>query len=482
MARLPIVVAVAVAIAAAVVIDRGGPDGSATARASADPVPSIPSADALSVSWYCAEGSATVEGRADETIIVANVGDEEAEATVSVLAGGDQRPVRERVQVPARGQVELQLAELTQVEEELGPNATLLGPGVVVEAFGGQVVVEHIIRRGGDLAMGPCSRTASPEWYFAGGTTIRGTEMMLALFNPFGDDAIVDITYLTDTGVQTPEPAKAVVVPRQSRVAVLVHEHVRRQPEVATLVRARTGRVVAEQSLAFDGSEGPLGLTLSLGTTAPARSWSLPFGMMTEGRTHTVALANFSETATEVEVAMLLDGDETLEPEIVPVGGRSVATLDVGALVPVGTGYAVDVRAIGNAPVVVEELVTSSVASGTEGGAALESGIPGPARRWAFAGTGETGESLAVNTILSVFNPGRDPVTVTLLANTSGDLDPPESVAEETVEPRERISFRLTELEIEPDQVLAVESDGAVFAERLLATVTGRSLAPGIRG
>jgi hypothetical protein len=302
------------------------------------------------------------------------------------------------------------------------------------------------------------------------------------LFNPFGDDAIVDITYLTDTGVQTPEPAQAVVVPRRSRVSVLVHEHVRRQPEVATLVRARTGRVVAEQSLAFDGSEGPLGLTLSLGTTAPGRSWSLPFGTMSDGQTHTVALANFSETGTEVEVAMLLDGDETLEPEVVPVGGRSVATVDVGALVPVGTPYAVDIRAIGNAPVVVEELMTGAATSGTEGGAALEFGVPGPARRWAFAGAGDDVLSSDADTVLSVFNPGRDPVTVTLLAYTSGDVEPPGSRREERVAPGERISFSLTELGIEPDQVVMVESGGAVLAERLLVTATGRSLAPGVRG
>lgn len=473
-------IAVAAAVAVAVVLDSGTPDRAATAPASADRVPTIPTADALSVSWYCAEGTATVGGRADETILVANLGDEEAEAVVTALGGGDGRAPRERVQVPPRGQVEVQLADLTDTPEELASNARLIGPGVVVEAFGGQVVVEHLISRGGDLAMGPCSRTASPEWYFAGGTTVRGTEMMLALFNPFGDDAIVDITYLTDTGVQTPEGAQAVVVPRKSRVVVLVHEQVRRQPEVATLVQARTGRVVAEQSLAFDGSEGPLGLTLSLGTTAPARSWALPFGTMADGRTHTVSVANFTDTGTEVEVSMLLDGDQTVEPEVVAVAARSVASVDVGALVPVGTPYAVDVRVVGNAPVVVEELMT--FVSATEGGAALEFGIPGAARRWAFAGAGATGESLAADGVLSVFNPGRAPVTVTLLAYTSGDLDSPRSAPERAVDPGERTSFTLSELGIGPDQVLVVESDGAVFAERVLLTATGRSLAPGIRG
>jgi hypothetical protein len=73
-------------------------------------------------------------------------------------------------------------------------------------------------------------------------------------------------------------------------------------------------------------------------------------------------------------------------------------------------------------------------------------------------------------------------VTVRLLAYVSGDLDPPGGASEQVVAPGERTSFALSELDVEPDQVLVVESDGAVFAQRVLLTETGRSLAPGIRG
>jgi hypothetical protein len=344
------------------------------------------------------------------------------------------------------------------------------------------VVVEHVISRGNDVAIGPCSRAASPEWFFAGGTTVRGTEMMLSLFNPFGDDAIVDLTYLTDAGVQTPEGAQALVVPRRSRVTVLVHEQVRRQAQVAIHVVARTGRIVAEQSVASDGSELPAGLTLALGTTAPARSWSFPFGSAADGRTHTVGVANFGDIGSEVEVATLLDGEQTVEPQVVSVPGRSVVNVDVGEVVPVGSEFAVEVRVTGNAPVVAEELIGASSASGTEGGAALDVGAPDPAPRWAFAGVGEQGEAAAADTVLSVLNPGDGPVTVTLLAYASGDLNSPRSAPERAVDRGGRTVFTLSELGIDPDQVLVVESDGPVFVERLVVTATGRSLSGGIPG
>ena len=53
--------------------------------------------------------------------------------------------------------------------------------------------------------MGPCCARAVGPWYFAAGGTAKGATQTLELFNPFGDDAIVDIPFLTDGGVQEPQ-------------------------------------------------------------------------------------------------------------------------------------------------------------------------------------------------------------------------------------------------------------------------------------
>jgi Family of unknown function (DUF5719) len=473
--RLPIVVAVIALIAAAVILDRSPPElaSVSAARPVAALGPAVPDAGAVSVTWYCAEGTAVPEGRADETILVANLGADEAEAEVTVLVGRDEQPARRRLEVPAHGQAELRVADVVDAPEQLEVTGDVVGPGVMVEVFGGRAVVEHSIARDDDLAVGPCARQTSREWFFGGGTTVRGAEQVLALFNPFGTDAIVDVTFLTEAGVQSPEGVQALVVPQRSRVAVPVHDQVRRQEQVATAVRARTGRVVAEQSLAFDGSEGTRGLALSLGTTAPSRAWSLPFGSIIEGRTHTATVANFDARGTEVEVGTLLDGNDTLTPETVPVPGRSVVTVDVGALVPNDTEFAVEVRTIGPEPVVVEELTTSLAVS--EGGAALESGVRAPAPRWVFAGL----DDADADALISVLNPGRRRVGVKLLG--IDDVDAPNSSApDRSLDPGERTTFTLSELGIDPDDVLVVDAGGDVVAERVLLTSTGRSVDTGI--
>jgi hypothetical protein len=471
------VIAVVAVVAAAVVADQVSAEHEKPARPDAGATsPTIPSADALSVSWYCPEGTGGPDGRANETIVLANVGDQDAEATVTVLTGGDEEPPRRQVDVPARGQTEVEVADLDDAPEEVVSSGVVGGPGVVVEAYGGQLVVEHAIERNDDVAMGPCARAPSSEWYFAGGTTVRGAEMFVSLFNPFGDDAVVDVTFLTDAGIQTPEDVQALVVPRRSRVAVVAHEEVRRQDQVATTIRARTGRVVAEQSVAFDGSEGPAGIALSLGVTAPARSWTFPFGAAAEGRTQAVSVVNPGTTSTEVEVSTILDGDTTVEPKTVPVPGRSVARVPVGDTVDPGTEYAIDVRATGNAPVVAEELFTTVTPS--ESGVALDFGSTAPARRWAFSGI----PAVDADAVVSVLNTSGRPVTVTLLAYTEADLESPRSAPERALDAGERTSFTLSELGIDPDQVLVVQADGDVFAQRLVLTDTGRSLDPGVPG
>jgi hypothetical protein len=472
--RSPVIIVLVAALVAAVALDRTEPDRDANAAAITD-APAIPGADALSVSWYCPEGSATDDGRADETVLVANLGDEDATAVVSVFDGNDE-PSREPVDVPARSQVDVELNEVTDQEEELLLDGTIAGPGVMVEAFGGEVVVEHAITRGSDFAVGPCARGAAPEWFFAAGTTVRGTELMLSLFNPFGDDAIVDLTFLTDTGVQTPEGAEALIIPRRSRVSVPLHALVQRQAQVATVVRTRTGRVIAEQSLASDGSEIAQGFALSLGATDPAQSWTLPHGSMPSGSTHNVSVANFTDNGSEAQVRVDVDDGGRVEPQTVPVAARSVTVVDVGGLVPVDATYTVGVRVTGEEPVVVEELVTSTAA--TAGGLALGAGVREPARRWAFAGAA----GLDGDAVVSVVNRGSRPVTVSLTAYASDDAEAPESPSELELDVGERGSFELGELDIGADLVLVVEADGPVFASRLLSAATGRSLDPGIPG
>ncbi len=118
-----------------------------------------------------------------------------------------------------------------------------------------------------------------------------------------------------------------------------------RQAQVALHVHVRTGRIVAEQSMTFTAeNETRRGLTLSLGAPRPESSWSLPGVVPEDGALHSVLVANFDPAATEVEISPRSEQQPSASPKKVPVGGRSVAAVDLASLGGSGGPFAVDVR------------------------------------------------------------------------------------------------------------------------------------------
>ncbi|HEX4531702.1 MAG TPA: hypothetical protein VIA11_20110, partial [Acidimicrobiia bacterium] len=218
--RGPILLVVLAAVVAAIVAQQGASSSeSATASSLARTGVSVPSSDVASSAWYCAEGTSTPDGRADETVIVASLAPSTVDATITVMPGGNGAPKTRQLRLAPGEETRVKVADILATPE----------PGVVVETTGGPAAVSHQLQHDGDFAVEPCTRAAGTDWYFASGTTVPGAEHDLALFNPFGDDAIVDVTFLTDTGVQQPDDLQAVVVPRRSRITIPVQNEVLRQ-------------------------------------------------------------------------------------------------------------------------------------------------------------------------------------------------------------------------------------------------------------
>lgn len=465
--RAPALILVGVLAAGFVVLDQSGSSPSRP-RAIAVGVrdgPTVPPADAVLVAWYCTEGTSITGGRADETVIIGNLSTHAIEASITVLSGPDQPPVSTKKRIEPLGQARVPVAGLTNVAE----------PGVVVEVLGGQAIVEHELRGRGDVAVGPCAREPSRDWYFAAGTTVQGAEDWLTLFNPFGEDAIVDISFLTASGFDAPGAVQAIPVPRRSRVSLGISSLVRREERVATAVHARSGRIVAERLLRFDGTDARVGLAVSLGVTGSAARWRVPFGDTTTGSAESVSVANFELTPTKVNVGVILDGASALEPESIEIPGRSVERVDLSDRVPAGAGYSVDVRVTSGSPVVVEAFGTWA-APATVTGVATATASSTSAKRWAFAQgrLDDSGEA-----VLIAVNVSNRPLTVQLYAYTAGDPNSPKSAPARAVPPGERAVFSLGEIGIRPDQVLVVAADGPIIAGRLVLG-GGVSLSPGI--
>lgn len=455
-AHLPALVAVAAIVVGLVAADHAGHSAPPSIRAAARPVsgPSVPPPDTISSTWYCAEGTSNAVGRADETVILANLARTAVTATVTVLTGTDHSPASRQVHLDAFAQRRVVVSSIVADAE----------PGVVVEVPSGSVAVEHELQRGSATTVGACARQSSASWYFAAADTSRGAEDWLALFNPFGDDAIVDLTFLTPDGVQAPGPAQALVVPRRSRVSVAVHDLVLRQSPLAIQVRARAGRLIAEQSLRYDGSDGRLGLTTALGATGAASHWTIPTGVGDTGITANLALANFANRGTTVNVNVTLDGTQTLPRQRVTVPSMGVVQVALSPKIPPGTGFSVLVNGARGTPVVAE-LTEQWAPPATVSGTATTFGSTASAKRWAFT-TGRvdnTGDAQLV-----AFNVSKKSLTVELLAYTAGNPNSPSSALAQAVGPGKRVTFDLPQNGVGADQVLVLKADGPIVAGRVL--------------
>jgi hypothetical protein len=273
------------------------------------------------------------------------------------------------------------------------------------------------------------------------------------LFNPFGDDAIVDVSFVTDAGMQEPSGLQALVVPRRSRVTIPVQDSVLRQTRVAAHVHARTGRVVAEQTQVFDDVDvdGTTrnGIALTAGATAPATEWRIPAGTTRNGGRVQLALANFSRDDASVAVQAVVVGGVDAPAQNVRVPAQGVELVDVTTRVPldsdvavVATARAVDGRRV---PVVAELLATWAPASSSTGLAGTL-GSTVTATRWVVPVPDVDGEMT-----LTVFNPGPDPVTAEVLA--AGDVDRavgPTSEPELAIGPGKAKTVRLAQLGSRP--------------------------------
>jgi hypothetical protein len=403
--------------------------------------------------WYCAEGTANPGGRADEELTIGNVDRQTLRAVVTVDGGSEIPPVARPYTIAPGGVVRVRVADLAPIAD----------PGVVVETSRGRAVVEHTLARAGDSAMGPCAREPVPDARFAAGTTSKGSELWLALFNPFPDDAIVDVEAVTDGGRRAPGRLQGIVVPRLTRVAVPIHDSIQRVDTVATQVSVRRGRVIAEQSQYLDGTDGRRGLALTLGSDL-AKDWRFPIGITGSGRQERLVLANPGARDASVRVSFALDAAAAVEPVQLILPATSVVSPDLSR-VPAGIAFSATVRS--SVPIVAESIAAAGAPAAADlRGIAADPGFVTGARLWAVAPSRLGAGSADVLAVVSA--DGRRHRVRLVLAGADSRV-----LFSVPVPGSGRALIDLGQLSPSPNRALLVRADGPVMVER-------ESLRPGL--
>lgn len=425
---------------------------------------SIAAAGAQSDVWFCAGGTAADNGYADHRIVLINTTDTERVASINAVgsrvAPANHGPTgSRRVTLPPYARSELRLAELV-------PNSAYAS--ATVELSGGGVVVEHSVTGPTGFDRAPCATTASAEWFVPISATATEknptARAVLVLYNPFSDNAVVDINFVTNAA-SAAAPIESMVVGPGAVEVVDLTAVVPVADQLAAAVRARAGRVVVDRIEVFDDASARRDLVLTVGVPAAAPTWFFPSGRLGGARQERLVVYNPSEERAEVIVEVRPDNRQVIiEPFDLQIGAGRFATVDLHTekrLTDAGvTGYSLIVRSLG-AAVAVDRLVT--IAPGQPGaGASSTTGSAFAAPTVVIDG----GASEADPGELIVFNPNaRAIATVTLEVIANGQRKAAAPGTEFELQPGQRKSMPFALLGT-GHFVVIISASAPVVAER----------------
>jgi hypothetical protein len=454
--RWPALVALLVVLGVLVGLDLRGHDDDPVrfGSAVADALPTADPAGALSTTWYCAAGTAVPGGTANLTVVIANTGPGRRTGTVTWMPTGAGERVTQAVTVEADAVV-----SAAAVDHLQAPAVSAL-----VELDGGGVAVEHVVSGSRGSAVAPCASQASPRWYFANGVTERDARQVLALFNPFPDDAVVDLTFATDAGVAKPRDLQGYPIAAGTTAFVDVHGAVRRRAATSVAIVARTGRLVADRVQSFDGVLGRTGVGLAVGASATAETWVFPDGLSEAGVTERWHVLNPSRRDAEVSLELVPATGEAPEPLdfTVPAGGRYTVDAATSERVVAGVAHASTIRSLNGVGVVAERSLDVRAPAARRGWTS-SFGAPRTARRWVFPvgeANGNTDEWVIVH------NPGAGRVRVSVYALAGGQRLPIEALQDLALGAAGRVAVRLGDHIARSPLPLLVVATGEVVAER----------------
>ena len=453
--------------------------------AAVDPVldtsrlPAVTAADAIASAWFCSGGTATGDGVAELSLLLANDDPRGAVAEVTFMGAAGQEATTE-VDVPAHGRARVRASEVLEAD----------WAGAVVEVRGGRVGVDREVSGPLGFDAAPCSPVASDHWFVASGATNRGAEEYLTLFNPFPDAASVTVTFATDTGPRAPRSLRALSIPGRSVRTIPLSETITNRSAVATTVVARSGRVVVDRVQTYDGTGDPVGAgedarppqglvsTPALPVRAPR--WIFPGARVSAGVETQIAVYNPGSKTAEVDVAITYQ-DPKLNPEIEPVAltirPREQAVVDLAEVPGIQRDVDVwiDVRSLDGVPVVAERLSFFDEPA-PRTGATATAGSPIAATDWMVT---QGGATRARSSTVQVVNPNDTTVRITVITLAGGDRDVLEAASVE-IEANDRRSLDLDGADAAATVIVHGSKPVVVASSLSLADGPGISVQPAL--
>jgi hypothetical protein len=375
--RAPIVVVLAIAALIALVL--GDVAATSVPRARDEgraPAAALAPEGVRSQVWYCAFATADPLPHSDDAAILTNLSGRSVGASVSAMRDGQVTSVRQ-----------VELAPHATIALQAGDIGAAAGAGVLIEPFGSDVVVDHRASdTSGAVSQTPCATRPSSDWYVPAGSTRRDSVERVALFNPFTQAAVVDVTAFEPGGATRPAPLQGLSVAPRSRLVINVNRAADQRAALGLAVHAERGtRIVAEVALERRDAHGDGGFTIALGSPALAREWHVAADGQASA-TPTIAVLNPTGNDATVSVQTVVAGLGRATESFTRVQAGTLAV--VGVPIPSGRPQLTVIVSSRTPSIAVAGFVSYKTRRGRNGAISIVTGATLDARRSAFATPG----------------------------------------------------------------------------------------------
>lgn len=181
------------------------------------------------------------------------------------------------------------------------------------------------------LAASPCSNSASRRWLFPAGSSAQGYNEQLVFFNPFPDEAVVRVSFVTPGGVRSKANLANVAVPSGGSTTVKLNRFILQQPVLGADVTAIRGRIVARKTLFSNDDDRPSGVGATLGAREASTEWFFPLGGSGKGIEERISIMNVTDDEALITISLV--GDEAVEQPAdlveIPVGRQSTRSISL---------------------------------------------------------------------------------------------------------------------------------------------------------
>jgi hypothetical protein len=340
-----------------------------------------------------------------------------------------------------------------------------------VVGYGGPIRASALIRTTEPVtgeAAARCSDSAASQWYFAAGASTLGVDERLLIYNPFPDEAVVKVTFMTPQGEDAKGNLAQVPVSAKSFTVIRVNDFIRLERSLGVRIDAKRGRVVAWRMMYDNPEEGPSGTQLSLGAAATSDTWFFPEGSVADGVEERISLVNPSEEEASVTVSLSSGGqivqpEDLVEIEVAPGASRSV---NIGEGLPRAQrdlgGVSAVVQSTNGVGIVAERAIRYDAAGSV--GSASELGATRTAEDWWVPPATLNPSS---DTVV-IMNPGSAPAVIDLeIVFGSGASEVPGELQGRELPPGGRLKIGIGEWTRLETAMVRVRSTSPIVVERV---------------